>query len=190
MKLFWSVLFTIAANTALAQFQAYDADDRLSAFRLGAGFTHDFPGMNGYTVLGEYARRLGNRIEIAAGGKFINTQGYPRTKTVQEYTRAFTLDVNLFFLPVRTEVHTVRLGVGNAFTFYRLRRAFPLITEHGGEQVTNWGSEDGKGSQRTFSVIADYEYALREGLGVGLRGALYSAKEKTIFIGPYIAMKF
>jgi hypothetical protein len=192
MKLIWSVLLTIAANTntALAQFQAYDEGDKPNAFRLGAGFTHDFPGMNGYTLLGEYVRRVGNRFEVAAGGKFINTQGFPRTQTVQEHTRALTVDLNVFFLPVISDYHTVRIGLGNAFSFYNYRRAYPVITDHGGEQVTNWEYKDGKGSLRSFSIIADYEYALSESVGIGIRGALYAAKEKTIYAGPYISMKF
>ena len=42
---------------------------------------------------------LNDNLEGAFGIKRLNMSGYPRTTTVNEYTKATTLDFNLYFLP-------------------------------------------------------------------------------------------
>src|ERR1700691_2098614 len=106
MKRLIVLLLTLSMGRLQAQFS-----ENTSTFKAGLGYTHDFPGLNGYTVAGEYIFPLVVNFQGAIGAKRAELDGYPRTNAVQEYTRATSLDFNLYWLPFRSESEILRIGL-------------------------------------------------------------------------------
>jgi hypothetical protein len=158
--------------------------------KAGVGYTHDFPGLNGYTAAAEYILPLSENFQGGCGTKYADITGYPRTNTVQEYTRAATLDFNLYWLPLQSETSLFRIGLGYSFSFYNIKRAYPIIVDNDGTKSTTWPSEQSKGRTRGINLIAEYEYKIpNSNIAVGLRGALYKAYTRTYFIGPMLGFQ-
>ena len=88
-----------------------------NVLRIGGGYSKDFPGLSGYAVTGEYAYSLSDRLEGGFGVKRLNMSGYPRTASVNEFTKATTLDFNLYFLPLGNESSVLKIGLGYSFSF-------------------------------------------------------------------------
>jgi len=183
------VLFFLLSFIALNS-QAQYSEHSVS-LKLGAGYAQDFPGLGGYGILGELFIPMTDRLEAAIGAKRMNMKGYPRSKDVQEYTLATTIDFNIFYLPVNTESHIVRLGGGYAFSFYNIRRSYPVITTTGTEKQTDWPVRDNKGRSSGISVIGEYEYLLENSnISLGLRAAWYKAYDRVSYIGPFVGIRF
>lgn len=83
---------------ALVIFSAVNAqfNESFGSIKLGAGYAKDFPGLSGYGITGEFSMNMSERLEGAVGLKRFNMQGYPRNNQVNEYTRATTIDFNIF----------------------------------------------------------------------------------------------
>jgi hypothetical protein len=185
MKQVLSVLFVLLVHTAMAQYGERSAN----TFTLGAGYTTDYPGLRGYTILGEVSRELTQRFEVAVGVKLINATGSPRTPAIPEFTRAKTIDFNAYYLPVNTETSRVKVGLGYAFSFYHYRKAFPVINEVTKE--TEWTPSESKGRRKSLSLIGQYEYLFpNSNFSVGARAAIYVAQDILYFAGPTVAMRF
>ncbi len=75
--------------------------------KLGGGYTKDFPGLSGYAILAEYTHSLNEKLEGGFGIKRLHMSGYPRTSTVNEYTKATTLDLNVYFIPLVNETNVL-----------------------------------------------------------------------------------
>jgi hypothetical protein len=184
MKQFIVLLLLLWVVKANAQFD----DQPPGSIRIGAGYTHDFPGLNGYTVTGEYLQPLTDCLQGSLGIKYASMIGYPRTQDVQEFTKATSLDFNLFYLPVHTEAHTVRIGLGYSFSFYNIKRAYPLASTDG--KITSWPSQEQQGRTSGINLVTEYEYKIpNSSLSVGVRGALYKAYERTYYIGPIVGFQ-
>ena len=114
--------------------------------------------------------------------------GCPRTMTVQEYTKANTLDFNLYWVPFQTEKQLARIGLGYSFSFYTIKRAYPLFTATSdGKTAISWPSTVSKGWTRGINLIAEYEFRIANSpLTIGVRGALYKAYTRTYFFGPMV----
>src|SRR5579862_2079612 len=174
---------------AVTKLQAQSIESRPS-LRAGLGYTHDFPGMNGYTALAEYGFPIFAGFEGAIGAKRADITGFPRTSQVQEYTKATSLDFNLYWLPLRTETSTFKIGLGYSFSFYNIKRAYPLIVETGGSKSTTWPAQESTGHTRGINLIGEYQYMIPStGLLLGIRGALYKAYTCTYFIGPTLGFQ-
>ena len=91
----------------------------VGSIKIGVGYVRDFPGLNGYSIIGEYSHILSQSLEGGFGLKRINMSGHPRTTSVEEFTRATTLDFNIYFLPLKSESNIVRIGAGYSFSFYK-----------------------------------------------------------------------
>ena len=184
-----NMLLCTAVLFAQAQYNSYYGQN-IGTLKVSAGYTHDFPGLNGYTVLGEYSHSISDRLEGAFAVKRIQLSGYPRTGDVNEYTKATTIDFTVYFLPVNTENHILRTGISYAFSFYNIRRSFPVVQTTGTEKNTTWHIQDKKGREKGFSVIGEYEYLLPEStFSIGLRAALYKAYDGVFYLGPFAAVK-
>ena len=170
--------------------QAQYYPEHTVAIKAGAGYAHDFPGMNGYSVFAEASRPLSDRLQGAVGLKLINMSGYPRTASVNEYTKATTIDFNVYFVPLTTELSELRIGVGYSFSFYNTRRSFPVIVDHSGDRETTWPVQDGKGRVSGFSLIGEYEYFLPEtNFSVGFRASMFKAYDRVTFAGLFAGVR-
>ena len=190
MKRVISIVFLLATITSQAQFNN-NFTENFGSVKLGAGYVQDFPGLGGYGIGGEFSVNMTDRFEGAIGVKRMNMQGYPRTNSVEEYTRATTIDFNIFYLPVHTETHIVRVGAGYAFSSYSIRRSYPVVTTSGIEKQTSWPLQDKKSRTAGISVIAEYEYLIaNSNISLGIRAALYKAYDRVSYIGPFVRMRF
>lgn len=170
---------------------AQDYTEFNNSIKIGGGYTHDFPGMNGYTFFAEASRYMSDKLKGAVALRTSNLQGSPRTSQVQEYTKATGIDFTLYFVPVTNEVHELRVGAGYSFSFYNIRRSYPVITNHGGNQVTNWPVQDSKGRSSGLSLVGEYEYFLpATNFSAGLRAAVFKAYDKVGFVGVFAGMRF
>lgn len=180
MKRIVVLLLTLSMGKLQAQFT-----ENSTSLKAGIGYTHDFPGLNGYTAMAEYDIGLAKNIAGSIGAKRADITGYPRTTQVQEFTKATTADFNLYWLPLQSETELFRIGLGYSFSFYNVKRAYPLIVENDGIKTTTWPSTQTVGRTHGINLIAEYEYKIPETkFSMGLRGALYKAYTRTYFIGP------
>ena len=162
-----------------------------NSVKIGGGYAHDFPGLNGSSVFGEVSRYMSDRLKAGVGVKFSNLQGYPRTQQVQEYTKAASIDFNLYFIPVSTEFSELRVGAGYSFSFYNIRRSYPVISDHGAENVTAWPVQDKKGRISGVGLIGEYEYFLPgTNFSAGLRASLFKAYDHVSFVGVFGGVRF
>jgi hypothetical protein len=177
------VLLILFISTKLnAQFS-----DAPGEIKLGGGYTHDFPGLNGYTVAGEYLFWLAPQWQGGIGAKYADMQGYPRTAGVQEYTRAKSIDFNVYWVPLRDEQQLFRIGLGYSFSFFDIKRASPLYVIDGGKTTVTWPAQQETGRTTGINLIAEYAYTFPgSNVSLGIRGALYKAYTRTYFIGPMI----
>jgi hypothetical protein len=176
---------------ATAVAQAQDYSEYNNSIKLGGGYTHDFPGLNGYTVFAEASRYMSDKLKGAVGLRSSNLQGYPRTQQVQEYTKSTGIDFTLYFVPVTNDVHELRIGAGYSFSFYKIRRSYPVIADHGGSAITNWPVQDSKGRSSGLNVVGEYEYFIPgTNFSAGLRASVFKAYDKVGFVGVFGAMTF
>lgn len=176
-------LCVVAVSTTYAQYE----DESFGTLKLSTGYTHDFPGLNGYTVSGEFSKKISNYLEGAVGLKRVQLSGYPRTATVNEYTRATSIDMLLYFLPVQSGPHTIRTGLGYSFSFYRIRRSYPVTNS---DKSTTWQLQDQQGRTQGFILSGEYQYALTDlPLNFGVRVALYKAYDGISYAGPFVAWR-
>lgn len=183
--LFFILVFSVAS--AQAQF----SDDYRGRFKLGTGYARDFPGVAGIGITGEFSFAMSDNFEGAVGLKRLSMQGYPRTSSVEEYTRATTVDFNIYYLPLHTETSIIRLGAGYALSSYKLRRSYPVSTGTGIDKQTSWPVQDTKGRTGGMSLIAEYEYMFaNSNFSLGARAAWYKAYDRATYIGPFAAVRF
>lgn len=96
----------------------------------------------------------------------------------------------MYFLPLESENHVIRVGLSYSFTFVKTRRSFPLMVTHGADQTTEWQVVDGKYNLRGINLIGEYEYRFTESaFSIGIRAAIYKAYDKTHYIGPFVAVR-
>jgi hypothetical protein len=184
------LLFLLLTMTACLRGQA-QTDGSSGVWKAGIGYTYNFPGMTGYTFAGEYIFPLTEQFEGGIGAKYVDLNGHPRTPTVGEFVRAKTLDFNVYWVPLRSDIHLVRIGLGYSFSFYDTKVAYPQIVESGGKQTTQWPSQQEKGTTTGINLIAEYEYSIPNSpLSIGLRAALYKASDRTYFIGPLLGYRW
>lgn len=166
--------------------------ERSATVKLFAGYTHDFPGLNGYGAAIELDKPFTENMEVAVGMKHFDLKGFPRTTRVEEYTRANTLDFSLFLLPLQSETQRIRVGAGYSFSFYSIRRSFPVISQDvSGGKNTSWPVKETRGRTSGVTFTAEYEYLVPgTGLSFGLRAALYKAYDRVSSIGPFAGLSF
>lgn len=173
------ILLVLFCNCLLAVKAQYT----IGTIRTGVSFAHDFPGLNGYSVHGEFLKPFNEKLEFGMGMRYTNMNGFPRTTNVQEYTKSTNLDLHLYFLPVHTEQHAIRLGAGYSFSFYNLQRAYPVLSHEGG---ASWSTANDKGRNKWFSVVGEYEYFIpNSGISAGLRGSFFKAYDGVSTIGLF-----
>jgi len=158
--------------------------------RLGAGYVHDFPGLSGSAVQAEYSFPLNDWLQGGIGAKHISTSGYPRTNTVREYTKANTIDFELLLVPMHTEKAALRMGLGYTFSFYKIRRSYPVYTTHDNEATTvTWPVVDTKGNVHGARLVGEYEYFFGSNISAGARVELAKAYGYVVIGGPFVAIK-
>jgi hypothetical protein len=185
MKRVLFILFLFVASYTQAQF-----NENSFKLKFGSGYVQDFPGLGGYGITGELSLPMTHWLEGAIGAKWMNMQGYPRTTSVKEHTRTATIDFNLFFLPINTDVHIVRLGAGYSFAFYNIRRSYPVTSHSGTGNQTSWPVQDNKGKTSGVSLIGEYEYLFaNSNMSLGLRAAWYKAYDQVSYVGPFVGLR-
>ena len=107
-----SLVFCLLACAAL---RAQDYSENNTTVKIGGGYAHDFPGLNGYSVFAEASRPLSAQFKGAIGVKMNNMSGYPRTQEVNEFTRSTSIDFNIYFVPLASETSELRIGAGYSF---------------------------------------------------------------------------
>lgn len=156
------------------------------AIRAIGMFTSDFPGLNGFTIGAEYLQPIAERIEAGGILTSIHLEGYPRTNTVQEYTKAKTLGLSIYFLPVSLTNHKVRLGTGYQFSFYNTRRTYPLVV-HGSDKQWPVVTRSGRTSGILFA--AEYEYRITDSpMSFGLRVSAGKAYDGVTSFGTFLGL--
>ena len=160
-----------------------------SILKLGGGYAKDFPGLSGYNLSAEYAYSLSDRLEGGFGLKHLNMSGYPRTATVNEFTKATTLDFNIYFLPLANESNVFKVGLGYSFSFYKTRRSYPVIETQGAEKATSWPVQDAKGRTSGIILSGEYEYIFPSNLSLGIKASLCKAYDQVFCIGPFLGIR-
>lgn len=177
------LLFVFSASILVAK-----AQNNIGTIRTGICYAHDFPGLNGYSFHGEFLKPFNERLEFGMGLRYTNMNGFPRTTTVNEFTRSANLDLHLYFLPVHTEQHALRLGGGYSFSFYSIQRAYPIFS-HEAEPGLNWQSSQQKGKNKWFSVVGEYEYFIpNTNISAGLRASFFKAYDGVSALGLFAAV--
>jgi hypothetical protein len=158
--------------------------------RAGGGYVRDFPGLDGLGCFAEYSHPMNENLQAAFGFKWNNLQGFPRTNEVKEFTKGITIDFDVYFLPFVHPNHQVRVGAGYSFSFYDIRRSYPVIVNDGGTLETHWPIQDSKGSASGFNLMADYEYRLpNSNVSFGPRISLYKSFDYVFFAGGMIGIR-
>lgn len=186
------LLLAIAAST-FAHAQETPLTTMSGALRLGAGYVHDFPGLNGLGVYTEYTLPMSNWLQGGIGVKRIMASGYPRTNTIKEHTTATTLDFNLLLVPYSNAVHSIKIGGGYTFAFYNTRHSYPVYNTNANlpqSKEPTWVMEDAKGRVSGFSFLAEYEYYLENNLSFGARFTVAKAADPIWMAGPFVAFRF
>ncbi len=191
MKQVFILLLLTAAFTARAQ---YSADENFSGrIRAGVAYTHDFPGLRGASAYLEYSFPLNEWIQGGIGIRRVQTSGFPRTETVREYTKATALDFKLLFVPYHTEYAALRIGAGYSFSFYNIRRSYPVYVAHADPaatpEISSWPQTDATGRTRGISVTAEYEYNVSERFSAGAKIEVCKAYGTVVMGGPFVAVK-
>lgn len=180
------MLFVLRIGGLQAQFT-----ESRGMIKAGAGYTHDFPGLNGYTLAAEYSFPVIEHFLGGIGLKHADMQGYPRSNQAFEFTRATTFDFNLYYVPLRTEIQLFRIGLGYSFSSYNIQRAYPLIVDYANGKSTTWPTQQSKGVTTGINVIAEYEIKIpNTNFSLGARGAIYKAYNITYFLGPMLGYVF
>ena len=166
------------------------AQEETFSIRAGGGYAHDFPGLNGYGGFAEVSKPLSQKLQGAIGIKINSLKGFPRTGEVEEFTKSTSLDFSLYFLPFSNELNQVRLGAGYSFSFYKIRRSYPIITHEDGSAKTSWPIKDSKGRVSGLTLVAEYEYFVPESnLSLGLRGSMFKAYDHVLFAGGFVGIR-
>lgn len=175
-------------------FSAYaqsDGESALRALKLGAGYTREFPGMSGTTLTGEVSHDMAHHLQAAVGMKRVNVQGHPRSAGILEFTKATTLDFSLYFLPLRQDNHIIRIGGGYSFSFYNIRRSYPVIEQGIAGEETNWVVTEDQGRASGFNLACEYEYQIPQTVfSLGLRASMFKAYSRVVYAGPFAAVRF
>lgn len=185
MKRVFFLLLAFAIQSARAQFASEPGNLQL---QIGSGYTRDFPGLGGLGGFVEGKFSMADRWQGGIGMKYFHLQGYPRTQSVKEFTRATTLDFNIYYSVLSNEESAFRLGAGYAFSFYKIRRSFPDTQGSGTEKTTIWPSTDSKGRTSGISLMGEYEYYFPSGISLGLRVATYKAYDRVTYFGPFVGI--
>ncbi len=177
---------TAAVMTAHAQ-----DENNSGRIRAGVAYVHDFPGLNGAGAYAEYSFPLNDFIQGGAGIRRVQTGGYPRTPSVREYTMATSLDVHLLFALYHTESAAFRVGAGYSFSFYNIRRSYPVYTTHTDTQAADisWPQKDNRGRTNGVSLAAEYEYYFSNGFSAGAKISLCKAYSSVVMGGPFVAIR-
>jgi len=178
-----TLLFTVIFANA-----QYSDQYNTGTFKAGAGYAKDFPGLAGAAMQVEYTRGLNSFMEAGIGMKYSNMSGFPRTSTVKEFTKAYSLDFNLFFLPLNTERQKLRIGGGYSFSFYNIRRTYPVYESGAIEKVPTWPTHDVKGRIGGLTAIAEYQYSISNAYSLGMRVSCYKAYDQVLYVGPFVAI--
>ena len=186
--LFFFLMMTVAV-TVNAQYSDGDGING-GTIRAGVGYVHDFPGVAGAAVHAEYSFPLNEWLQGGIGVKHISASGYPRTNTVREYTKANTIDFELLLVPVHTENAALRVGLGYTFSFYNIRRSYPVYTTHENWPADiTWPVVDSKGKVRGTRLVGEYEYNFGNNISAGARVELAKAYGYVLIAGPFIGIK-
>src|SRR5450432_2965875 len=184
MKQILFLLLIAAACHANAQYSGTEIGS--GNIRAGVAYVHDFPGLNGPGAYVAYNFPLNDWLQGGVGVKHISTSGYPRTKTVHEYTKANSVNFELLLVPVHTENAALRIGLGYTFSFYHIRRSYPVYTAHdGGAADITWPVADSKGNVHGTSLIGEYEYYFGNTFSAGARIELAKAYNYVVMGGPF-----
>jgi hypothetical protein len=167
------------------------AQDNLSRniLKFGGGYSRDFPGLSGYALTGEYAYSLSDNLEGGFAIKRLNMSGYPRTQTVNEFTKATTLDFNIYFLPLANEFNIFKIGVGYSFSFYKTRRSYPLVKMEGPEKEVTWPIQDANGRTSGLMLTGEYEYLFSSKASLGIKASLCKAYDRVFYVGPFLGVR-
>jgi len=184
MKKSLAILLIVLSNQLYAQ--DYFSHNTL---KIGGGYTKDFPGLSGYALTAEYAHSLSENLEGGFGIKRLNMSGYPRTSTVNEFTKATTLDFSIYFLPITNETNSLKIGLGYSFSFFKTRRSYPVIETHGTEKMTSWPIQDAKGRASGITINGEYEYIISSNLSMGIKASLCKAYDRVFYIGPFMGIR-
>jgi len=141
-------------------------------------------------MVAEYIFPLAMHWQGGIGGKYADMNGYPRTNGVKEFTRAKTIDFNLYWVPVQTEQQLFRIGLGYSFSFFHINRAYPLYVTNGTKTTVTWPATEETGRTTGINLVAEYAFCIPgSNLSIGIRGALYKAYTRTYFIGPMVGFQ-
>jgi hypothetical protein len=186
-----TILFLLGIAVSLgASAQVSDNPATAASVKLGLSYVHDFPGLNGFGAHGEYGFPLANWLQGEVGLKRIQASGYPRTATVNEYTRSTTLDFNLLFVPYSNASGALKIGGGYSFVFYNLRRSNPVFETTGTDKEPSWQVQDSRGETNGCSLVGEYEYYFSENVSAGARVSLAKAYSGHVWMGgPFVAIK-
>ena len=172
-----------------AKAQLNDHENGMSSFRIGSGYTHDFPGLNGYSIRAEYSRSLNDNLQAAFAVQNVNLSGHPRNVSVNEFTKAITVDFNIYFVAFQNEIHQLRIGTGYSFSFYKIRRSYPVVHSTD-EKSTSWPTQEKAGRISGLNINGEYAYFLPgSDFSLGLRVSLFKAYDQVSYVGPFIGIR-
>jgi hypothetical protein len=171
-----------------AQVNHYEACS--GAIKTGIAYVKDFPGMKGGAVYVEYIAPINTWLQASVGVKRIQNIGYPRTTTIEEFTRATTLDATLFLIPVNTEKSALKIGLGYSSALYSIRRAYPTYTKTATTTIINWETISSKGRSNGLTLAAEYEYFTDGPLSLGARMQYANAYQYVLMTGAFAAFRF
>ena len=166
------------------------AQDNLShsILKFGGGCSRDFPGLSGYALTGGYAYSLSDNLEGGFGVKRLNMSGYPRTPTVNEFTKAITLDFHIYFLPLANEFNILKIGLGYSFSFYKTRRSYPVVKSEGLEKEVTWPIQDANGCTSGVMLTGEYECLFFSKVSLGIKASLCKASDRVFYVGPFLGI--
>jgi hypothetical protein len=184
-----AILFT---TITLAQTTAYEGYK--GAVKAGLIYVHDFPGLNGAGLFAEFVAPFSDWIHGGVGIKRLETSGYPRTTMVKEFTKATTIDFTIYLVPVHTERHSLKVGLGYTSSQYNAKRSTPAYnTDKNGVNIasnTNWQPFIEKGRSGGMQFTGEYEYFFYNNLSTGVRIQYAKGYQYLVNGGPFVSYRF
>ena len=177
--------FLVLLSLGSLKAQVLDSPGSLRAF---GSYAHDFPGLNGYSASAEYLFPLSDAWQGRMDLRMTNLSGYPRTSQVNEFTKAKGLGFMLYWIPLQSPSHLLRMGIGYSFGWYQTKRAYPVsLTDSAQGKTTTWYPQEAKGHGSGINLAAEYQYHFPDSqLSLGLRLQVGKTNERTIYVGPVL----
>jgi hypothetical protein len=183
-------IFLLSFIATYAQVNHYEGYK--GAVKTGLSYVHDFPGVKGAALYVEAVVPINHWLQGSIGVKRIQTGGTPRTTSITEFTRATTIDLNVFVIPFSNETANFKLGLGCTSSMYHVQRAAALYDKNAPQGLHSdpiWQKTNFSGRSNGMTLTGEYEYFFSSNISLGARIQYTKGYQYVICGGPFAAFR-